>query len=194
MRHETRDGLTIIERVALLTEGQKQCLRLVRRDMSSKQIGRQIAKSPHTVDSRLKSAIAVLGASDRFEAAKLLRDVEGGSRDVARAPSRDYQPLVYQASDIPIATQFSSSVSSPQDISEQGDGVQNELFEVQAQYLGEYADRSRSDRIWSFLLRPSRENTLSIPARLSAIVLIAVLAVFGLASLVSVAEGLSRIR
>jgi DNA-binding CsgD family transcriptional regulator len=194
MRHETRDGLTILERVGLLTEGQKQCLRLVRRDMSSKQIGRQIGKSPHTVDSRLKSAIAVLGASDRFEAAKLLRDAEGGSRNAAPAPSPDYQPLVYQASDVPLVTQFSSSIVSPQGISEQGDGEQNELFEVQAQYLGGYADRSSFDRIWSFLLRPSRENTLSIPARLSAIVLIAVLAVFGLASLVSVAEGLSRIR
>ena len=71
-----------------MTEGQRACLRLVLRHMSSKEIGRALNISSHTVDQRLKQAMRTLGASSRVEAARALAAEEG------------HQELVYQSADI----------------------------------------------------------------------------------------------
>ncbi len=75
--------------VASLSEGQRDCLRLVLEQHSSKGIARVLKISPHTVDRRLKVAMKTLGASTRFEAARMLANAEPG-----------YQSLVYQAPDL----------------------------------------------------------------------------------------------
>ncbi|HEX8401984.1 MAG TPA: helix-turn-helix transcriptional regulator [Allosphingosinicella sp.] len=80
-------------RLAKLSVGQRDCLRLVARHWSSKDIGRQLNVSPHTVDQRIKVAMRLLGVDSRFEAARLLTDHE---------QVIDTQPLVYQAPDIPV--------------------------------------------------------------------------------------------
>jgi len=79
------------DRLARVPEGQRACLRLVLRHMSSKEIGRTLGISSHTVDQRLKQAMRTLGASSRVEAARMLAALEGGA---------GYQPLVYQMADI----------------------------------------------------------------------------------------------
>lgn len=79
--------------LAKLTEGQRQCLRLVLRHMSSKDIARQLGISPHTVDQRLKLAMKTLGAASRVDAARMLDAAESGN---------GYQGLVHQGPDIAV--------------------------------------------------------------------------------------------
>ena len=78
--------------LALLTEGQRDCLRLVYQHMTSKDIARVLNVSPHTVDMRLRTAMKTLGVASRIEAARLLWVEENG----ADAPSAGYQTLIYQ--------------------------------------------------------------------------------------------------
>jgi DNA-binding CsgD family transcriptional regulator len=59
-----------------LTEKQKECLRLVLRRNSSKEIASELGISPHTVDARLKGALKALGTASRFEAARILATYE----------------------------------------------------------------------------------------------------------------------
>ena len=74
-------------RIARLTDGQRACLRLVYRHMSSKDIARGLGISPHTVDARLRAAIHLLGVATRTEAALQLAAHEAGAA---------YQSPVYQ--------------------------------------------------------------------------------------------------
>jgi DNA-binding CsgD family transcriptional regulator len=59
-----------------LTEKQKECLRLVLRRNSSKEIALELGISPHTVDARLKGALKALNTASRFEAARMLAEYE----------------------------------------------------------------------------------------------------------------------
>lgn len=77
-----------MDRLAKLTDGQKECLRLVYRHMSSKDIARELGISPHSVDARLRSAIRAMGVATRTDAALRLAAHEAG------AP---YQSPVYQS-------------------------------------------------------------------------------------------------
>jgi DNA-binding CsgD family transcriptional regulator len=82
--------------IAALTDGQRDCLRLVYNHMKSKDIARVLAVSPHTVDMRLRTAMRTLGVTSRIEAARLLVQEEAGGETT---PDR-YQPLIYQAPDV----------------------------------------------------------------------------------------------
>lgn len=91
-------------RVTLLTEAERECLRLVYQHMTSKDIARQIGVSPHTVDMRLRQAIRKLEVTNRIEAARALVHTEillGVAQPVADNSNGDaYQELIYQASEI----------------------------------------------------------------------------------------------
>lgn len=88
------------ELVARLTDGQRDCLRLVLRHMTSKDIARALDISPHTVDMRLRTAMRTLRVASRIEAARLLDD---------EAP---YQPLIYQRTELVGAT-AAADVAAP---------------------------------------------------------------------------------
>lgn len=76
------------ERIGLLTERQKQCLRLVADNRKTKEIARILNIAPSTVDNHLNSATTLLGAT-RFEAARMLREAETGNRqELPRQPDR----------------------------------------------------------------------------------------------------------
>jgi DNA-binding CsgD family transcriptional regulator len=79
--------------VARLTEGQRDCLRLVHQLMTSKDIARTLDLSPHTVDMRVRTALKTLRVTSRAEAARLVAAFD-------EAHARPYQPLVYQPSEI----------------------------------------------------------------------------------------------
>lgn len=79
------------DRLERLTEGQRACLRMVLRHMSSKDIARALDISPHTVDQRLKLAMKTLGVGSRVEAARLFAAAEG---------EPPHQTLVHQSPDI----------------------------------------------------------------------------------------------
>ena len=94
-------------RVKLLTEAERDCLRLVYQHMTSKDIARQLGVSPHTVDMRLRQAIRKLEVTNRIEASRalLIEELTQGmtaddavnAQDAAQDP---YQPLIYQAPEI----------------------------------------------------------------------------------------------
>ena len=77
--------------VALLSDGQRDCLRLVYRHMTSKDIARILNVSPHTVDMRLRTAMKTLAVGSRIEAARMLVQSEGDG----------YQALIYHPSELP---------------------------------------------------------------------------------------------
>lgn len=64
-------------RIDALSPRERDCLRLVARAYSSKEIGRELGISHHTVDDHLKRAISMLEAPSRFEAARLFAEHEG---------------------------------------------------------------------------------------------------------------------
>jgi DNA-binding CsgD family transcriptional regulator len=74
----------------LLSEGQKNCLRLVAKGMSSKEIAKETGLTPQTVDTYVKASISRLGASNRREAARaLLAWEQGDTPGVAARPDSD---------------------------------------------------------------------------------------------------------
>lgn len=90
--------------VMLLTEGQRDCLRLVFNHMKSKDIARILDVSPHTVDMRLRTAMKTLGVTSRIEAARLLVQAESGGETTPDL----YQPLIYQAPDVAEAPELAT--------------------------------------------------------------------------------------
>lgn len=79
--------------VSRLSEGQRDCLRLVHQLMTSKDIARQLGVSNHTVDMRIRTALKTLDVTSRAEAARLVAAYD-------EAQGQTYQPLVYQPSEI----------------------------------------------------------------------------------------------
>jgi DNA-binding CsgD family transcriptional regulator len=83
------------DRVARLTEGQRECLRMVYRHMETKEIARILGISPDGVAQRIKTAMRILGVQRRRDAALILATAEGTasyppqvhpSRGIAMAP------------------------------------------------------------------------------------------------------------
>jgi DNA-binding CsgD family transcriptional regulator len=78
------------DRLARLTEKQRECLRLVYAHLSSKEIAPRLGVEPGTVDQYIKAAMRILGVADRRAAALMLAEHE----------TKAGQPLVYQPLDI----------------------------------------------------------------------------------------------
>ena len=74
------------KRVARLTPGQLDCLRLVDQLLSSKEIATELEISPHTVDQRIRQALAILGVERRTQAARIVAQYKG-----------PYQRLIHQS-------------------------------------------------------------------------------------------------
>ena len=73
-------------RVARLSPGQLDCLRLVDQHLSSKEIAVELKISPHTVDQRIRGALQILRVDRRTQAARLVAQVCG-----------PYQRLIHQS-------------------------------------------------------------------------------------------------
>jgi DNA-binding CsgD family transcriptional regulator len=80
------DGDEIAERIARLSAGQLDCLLLVDQLLSSKEIAAELKISPHTVDQRIRLALAVLGVERRAQAARIVAGHKG-----------PYQRLIHQS-------------------------------------------------------------------------------------------------
>jgi len=79
-----------VEGLDRLTERERECLRLVDRHMSSKEIARELGLSKHTVDWHLDKARKRLGAADRYDAAR--RVFDRAHRGLDRGPDRGGPP------------------------------------------------------------------------------------------------------
>jgi DNA-binding CsgD family transcriptional regulator len=74
------------DRVSRLTPGQLDCLRLVDQHLSSTEIAVELGISPHTVDQRIRQALAILGVERRAQAARVVAQY-----------SEPYQRLIHQS-------------------------------------------------------------------------------------------------
>lgn len=73
-------------RVDQLSERQLDCLRLVARNLSSKEIAAELGISPHTVDQRIRGSLKLLGVERRAQAARLVADAEPSQRLIHQTP------------------------------------------------------------------------------------------------------------
>jgi DNA-binding CsgD family transcriptional regulator len=85
------------QKIDSLTDRQKDCLRLVGRGFTSKEIGRVLDLSPSTVDNHVNIAVQVLKAPNRGSAARALEQIE------------TRQKLPRQSADIALSRQFPNS-------------------------------------------------------------------------------------
>lgn len=67
----------LAERLKSLSARERDCLRLILENHTSKEVGRQLGISHTSVDTHVRRARAKLGLRDRYEAARLLADWEG---------------------------------------------------------------------------------------------------------------------
>ena len=81
-----REGGEAAARVARLSSGQLDCLRLVDQHLSSKEIAAELGISPHTVDQRIRQALQTLGVERRTQAARIVAQHSG-----------PYQRLIHQS-------------------------------------------------------------------------------------------------
>lgn len=148
------------ERIARLTAGQRVCLRLVHERLTSKDIARELAISPHTVDQRLRQAIEILGVTSRVEAARVFAAQESGA----------YQSLIYQP---PYIADDAGPAPSP--LSDTGDRWREAatVEEIQAPYLA-FASLQPTSFIPPLPVRRGTRNDLTIMQRLGWTVAVAV--------------------
>lgn len=169
----------IATRLARLSPGQLDCLRLVERHLSSKEIAAQLGISPHTVDQRVRGALQILGVERRSQAARM----------VAGSPP-SYQRLIHQSPWlVPGAA-----------IAEQGAAIGYQIRH--ADRAGEVRPTgpiTEQDQVGSWLplplpyaTRSHPRNELSVGTRLLWIVLIATGAAFSAGMYLAGLESLSR--
>lgn len=183
-------GLAQADRVAKLSNAQRDCLRLVAEHRSSKEIARLLMISPHTVDQRLKRAANILAVDSRFEAARVFVSY---ARENAPTPQL-YESLVYQRPDISKYPEAAQVVGPPGEQDPLGGSkVSSTLHEAQASYFGMFESLPKTRTLSSILSQSEYENDLSTTWRLVAILVIMLAGVFGFSILVSVVEGLSRL-
>lgn len=179
------------DKMEKLTDGQRDCLRLVAEHRSSKEIARLLSISPHTVDQRLKRAANSLEVTSRFEAARMLVDYERGEI----FPSTIYQSLVYQSPDLPPPPLGSETGASPGERNPLGGGMSGStLHEAQAAYFAPFS-QAAPPSLSTVLpgVKFDFENDLPVHWRLVIILAIMIGGVLGFSVLVNIAEGLSRI-
>jgi len=182
-------GETSTDRIERLSEGQRDCLRLVAEHRSSKEIARLLSISPHTVDQRLKRATSILSVSTRFEAARALFEHE---RDEAQPAHSLYQSLIYQRPDLQEHPESSEKRPSPDELNPLGGGTAHTLHEARAAYFAP-APQAETRFLSSVLKGAHYENDLPASWRLAIILGIMLAGIAGFSVLVNLVEGLSRI-
>ena len=178
--HDPVEDTRIAERVAQLTPAQLDCLRLVDRHLSSKEIAAELDISPHTVDQRIRRALQVLGVERRAQAARLVAQQSG-----------PYQRLIHQ-----------SPYVEPAAPDRQPDGaVGHQIRHADrageaggAGFITEQRPASfRSPLQLPFATRSNPRNEMSIGERLLWIVLIATGAAFSAGMYLAGLESLARL-
>jgi DNA-binding CsgD family transcriptional regulator len=168
------------ERVARLSDGQLDCLRLVAQHLNSKEIAVELAISPHTVDQRIRQSLHILGVERRAQAARIVEQYGG-----------EYQRLIHQPPYIP-------------------DGEQSGQPEAAVSNQIRHADRAgkaggagflteqRPASFWPslqppFATRSNPRNEMSVGQRLFWVVAIAIGAAFSAGMYLAGLESLARL-
>ncbi len=167
-------------RVARLTAGQLDCLRLVDQHLSSKEIATELNISPHTVDQRIRVALHVLGVERRSQAARL----------VARHCG-PYQRLIHQS---PYVEPGRSDAQSDGTVSIQIRHADRAGGTGDAGFKTEQRPASfRPSLQMPFATRSNPRNEMSVGQRLLWIVLIATGAAFSAGMYLAGLESLARL-
>lgn len=170
--------------VERLTAAQKECLRLVFRQMSSKDIAKTLGTSPHTVDNHIKSAIQKLNVANRREAALYLAEDEG------LAQRRE---LANQSPELGRTRSLLASSSRPTEGSLAGGSmriVQTGRLETDT---APQSVASKSSFRLPFPQQWGDENNLSSTQRILWVLILGILICIGLGAVVATIEALARI-
>ena len=167
-------------RVAKLTPGQLDCLLLVDQHLSSKEIAAELKISPHTVDQRIRQALATLGVERRTQAARIVAHVRG-----------PYQRLIHQ----------SPYISDEDQTSQPGAAVSTQIRHAgrageigEAGFLTEQRPVSfRSSLQPPFATRSNPRNEMSVGQRLFWIAAIAIGSAFSAGMYLAGLESLARL-
>ena len=169
--------------VARLSQGQIECLLLVDRHHSSKEIAVRLGISPHTVDQRIRGALEKLGVERRGEAARM----------VAGALSPDdptYQRLIHQS---PYIDPYAGGAQEEGAV---GTQIRHADRAGEASPPGNLTEQSPvgsgSPLQLPFATRSHPSNEMSVGLRLAWIVLIAMGATFSAGMYLAGLESLSR--
>src|SRR6266496_3217116 len=100
---------TMAARVCRLSPGQLDCLRLVDQLLSSREIAAALGISSHTVDQRIRQALATLGVERRAQAARIVAQYAGA-----------YQGLIHSS---PRTTNFEAAAKEPSRGTRSGTGA-----------------------------------------------------------------------
>ena len=171
----------IAERVANLTEGQLECLRLVNEHLSSKEIAVRLGISPHTVDQRIRGALQTLGVERRSQAARLVAKCSSG-----------YQRLIHQA----------PYIETGGGSGDEGGADSNQIRHAgragETRGNSSFKTEQRSEQPWSslqlpFATRNNPRNEMTVGLRLLWIVVIAIGAAFSAGMYLAGLESLARL-
>jgi len=168
------------QRIARLSSGQLDCLRLVDRHLSSKEIAAELNISPHTVDQRIRQALGVLGVERRTQAARVVADYSGG-----------YQRLIHQSPYL--------EPREPSDQPESAVGIQiRHADRAGGAGNASFLTEQRPASSWSslqppFATRRNPRNEMSVGQRLFWIAAIATGAAFSAGMYLAGLESLARL-
>jgi DNA-binding CsgD family transcriptional regulator len=167
-------------RLAKLSPGQLDCLRLVDQHLSSKEIAAELGISPHTVDQRIRQSLQILGVERRTQAARIVAQYSG-----------PYQRLIHQPPYIPAGT----------DSGHPEGAVSNQIRH--ADRAGEaggpgFITEQRPASFWPslqppFATRSNPRNEMRVGQRLFWIVAIAIGAAFSAGMYLAGLESLARL-
>ena len=168
------------QRVARLTPGQLDCVRLVDLHLSSKEIAAELKISPHTVDQRIRQALQILGVERRTQAARIVAQYKG-----------PYQRLIHQSPYIPARPQTDHPEAA---VSHQIRHADRAGGTGEAGFLTEQRPASfRSSLQPPFATRSNPRNEMSVGQRLFWIVAIAMGAAFSAGMYLAGLESLARL-
>ena len=169
------------DRVAKLTEGQLDCLRLVAEHLSSKEIATELGISPHTVDQRIRQSLHTLGVARRSQAARLVSHF-----------SEPYQRLIHQSPYIetkaPAGNQEGAVGNQIRHAGRAGETTESPGFQTE-QKSGFFG----SSLQLPFATRSHPRNEMSVGLRLLWIVVIATGAAFSAGMYLAGLESLARL-
>jgi DNA-binding CsgD family transcriptional regulator len=163
-----------------LTPGQLDCLRLVDQLLSSKEIAAELKISPHTVDQRIRQALATLGVERRNQAARIVAQYSG-----------PYQRLIHQSPYIETAPQNAHSEAAV--------GIQIRHADRAGEAGGAgFLTEQRPASFWPslqppFATRSNPRNEMSVGQRLFWIAAIAIGAAFSAGMYLAGLESLARL-
>jgi DNA-binding CsgD family transcriptional regulator len=172
------------DRISRLSDGQRQCLRMVYRHMETKEIARILGISPDGVAQRIKTAMRILGVHRRRDAARILAEAEGMEGDAS----------------------YPSQVNPPWDVASTPEPATiAALFEGERRQYGEPSGRGLREEQMAyeaaippgtklpFPLREARPNDVGWAIRLAWIAGIAIGVALAFGALVTGVEGLTKL-